>query len=209
MLRSHALSGHYLRLLFTHASRSLDGVGQRGMTDPALLRRAALVSALCLKRLDGMDIQVGPASPRHYPKPGGGVKVACSCSSTLIAMSHMVIGLRGGLQSVLQTFDNRYETVLALFGTSVVSFAPVGFSLSLAFALLPHKNDLDRHAFSIESPVQGHMMNLHVALGVGTLQLYTVGNAEGGWQYVAAGEPFSVSAKLGSSAHSSHAGAPR
>ncbi len=37
-------------------------------------------------------------------------------------------------------------------------------------------------------------MHLHVALGVGTLQLYTVGSAEGGWQYVAAGEPFSVSA---------------
>lgn len=36
-------------------------------------------------------------------------------------------------------------------------------------------------------------MHLHVALGVGTLQLYTVGSAEGGWQYVAAGEPFSVS----------------
>lgn len=38
-------------------------------------------------------------------------------------------------------------------------------------------------------------MHLHVALGVGTLQLYTVGSAEGGWQYVAAGEPFSVSDK--------------
>lgn len=35
-------------------------------------------------------------------------------------------------------------------------------------------------------------MHLHVALGVGTLELYTVGSAEGGWQYVAAGEPFSV-----------------
>ena len=35
-------------------------------------------------------------------------------------------------------------------------------------------------------------MHLHVALGVGTLQLYTLGSAEGGWQYVAAGEPFSV-----------------
>lgn len=41
-------------------------------------------------------------------------------------------------------------------------------------------------------------MHLHVALGVGTLQLYTVGSAEGGWQYVAAGEPFSVSEKYGS-----------
>lgn len=38
-------------------------------------------------------------------------------------------------------------------------------------------------------------MHLHVALGVGTLQLFTVGSAEGGWQYVAAGEPFSVREK--------------
>lgn len=42
-------------------------------------------------------------------------------------------------------------------------------------------------------------MHLHVALGVGTLQLYTVGSAEGGWQYVAAGEPFSVSMKRSNS----------
>lgn len=45
----------------------------------------------------------------------------------------------------------------------------------------------------VQPPLQGHVMHLHVGLGVGTLQLYTVGNAEGGWQYVAAGEPFSVS----------------
>lgn len=37
------------------------------------------------------------------------------------------------------------------------------------------------------------MVHLHVALGVGTLELYTVGSAKGGWQYVAAGEPFSAS----------------
>lgn len=36
-------------------------------------------------------------------------------------------------------------------------------------------------------------MHLHVAVGVGTLELYTVGSAQGGWQYVAAGEPFSAS----------------
>lgn len=47
----------------------------------------------------------------------------------------------------------------------------------------------------IEPPAQGHVMHLHVALGVGTLQLYTVGNAQDGWQYVAAGEPFSVSVR--------------
>lgn len=41
--------------------------------------------------------------------------------------------------------------------------------------------------------VQGHVMHLHAALGVGTLELYTVGEAKEGWQYVAAGEPFSVS----------------
>lgn len=50
----------------------------------------------------------------------------------------------------------------------------------------------------IKPSLQGHVMHLHVALGVGTLQLYTVGSAEGGWQYVAAGEPFSVRAKCGS-----------
>lgn len=38
--------------------RPADGHGQRGVVDPRLLRRAALVSALCLKRLDGMKIQV-------------------------------------------------------------------------------------------------------------------------------------------------------
>lgn len=35
-------------------------------------------------------------------------------------------------------------------------------------------------------------MRLHVALGVGTLELYTVGGSNEGWQYVAAGAPFSV-----------------
>ncbi|CAM9255225.1 unnamed protein product [Ectocarpus sp. 6 AP-2014] len=82
------LAGDALIVAFT------DGHGNSGTVDPCLLRRAALVSALCLKRLDGTKIQ-------------------------------------------------------------------------------------------------GHVMHLHVALGVGTLQLYTVGSAEGGWQYVAAGEPFS------------------
>lgn len=47
-------------LPFTHAPRSSDGNGKRGITDSVLLRRAALVSALCLKRLDGMEIQAGP-----------------------------------------------------------------------------------------------------------------------------------------------------
>eukprot|EP00752_Nemacystus_decipiens_P004955 g4508.t1 len=82
------LAGDALIVAFT------DGHGQKGVVDPLLLRRAALVSALCLKRLDGMKIE-------------------------------------------------------------------------------------------------GHVMHLHVALGVGTLQLYTVGSTAGGWQYVAAGEPFS------------------
>ncbi len=35
------------------------------MADPFLLRRAALVSALCLKRLDGMKIQVRRCHQRH------------------------------------------------------------------------------------------------------------------------------------------------
>lgn len=65
--------------------------------------------------------------------------------------------------------------------------------------MLQDGQDPDQSVLSIESPVQGHEMNLHVALGVGTLQLYTVGNAEGGWQYVAAGEPFSVSTTPGTS----------
>ncbi|CAM9707842.1 unnamed protein product, partial [Laminaria digitata] len=45
------LAGDALIVTFT------DGHGQKDVVDPGLLRRAALVSALCLKRLDGMEIE--------------------------------------------------------------------------------------------------------------------------------------------------------
>ncbi|CAM9281080.1 unnamed protein product, partial [Chrysoparadoxa australica] len=38
--------------------------------------------------------------------------------------------------------------------------------------------------------IQGQQMHLHVALGNGPVDLYIVGSKAGGWQYVAAGDPF-------------------
>lgn len=51
----------------------LDGHGQKGVVDPHLLRRAVLVSALCLKRLDGMKIEVRSGETRNITKGSGRV----------------------------------------------------------------------------------------------------------------------------------------
>lgn len=45
------------RSAIRNASLTADGHGEKGKVDPCLLRRAAMVCALCLKLLDGMTIE--------------------------------------------------------------------------------------------------------------------------------------------------------
>lgn len=66
--------------LLTHVL--VDGHGQKGVVDPYLLQRAVLVSALCLKRLDGMKIEVSLYFGTLSRKANWGrLRIVWSCST--------------------------------------------------------------------------------------------------------------------------------
>lgn len=94
----------YVKFCFEPHSRSVslffvDGNGERGVPNPSLLRRAALVSALCLERLDGISIRVNTRQDR----------CVCACH-TSFAVGHksgvlVLVAFSGTLDHRLLQWD--------------------------------------------------------------------------------------------------------
>ncbi|CAM9471421.1 unnamed protein product, partial [Sphacelaria rigidula] len=107
------------------------------------------------------------------------------------------------LQVVLNVFFNQLMTTITDHGGDILRLA--GDALIVAFTGEHRMKSVVDTSLLLRAAlvsalcikrldgtkILGHVLHLHIALGVGNLELYTVGGPYEGWQYVAAGAPFS------------------